>query len=125
MVRFVRQSYIGMRHMASAKKKSSSSDLSTSGKKGAQRRPARSVGRRNRVVSRNTLQHFAVCVCNEGYAASLELRKLYVVIEDSFADEHQMIRIVDESGEDYLYPSSYFVRVELPRAVERTLQKIA
>ena len=48
-----------------------------------------------------------------------------MVIDDSFAAEHQMIRIIDESGEDYLYPSSYFVRVELPRAVELTLQKIA
>ena len=66
-----------------------------------------------------------MCVCNEDYPASLELRKLYVVLEDTFAAEHQMIRIIDESGEDYLYPSSYFVRVELPSAVERTLRKIA
>jgi len=55
----------------------------------------------------------------------LELRKLYPVLEDEFAAEHDMIRVVDESGEDYLYPSSYFVRVALPQSVEQTLQKIA
>jgi hypothetical protein len=70
-------------------------------------------------------RHFAICVCNEDYPASLELRKLYVVLNDAFATEHQMLRIIDESGEDYLYPASYFVRVELPQAVERTLRKIA
>jgi hypothetical protein len=64
-------------------------------------------------------------VKNDDYRASLELRKLYVVLEDAFASEHDMIRIVDESGEDYLYPSSYFVRVELPQSVEQVLRKIA
>jgi hypothetical protein len=68
---------------------------------------------------------FAICIRNDNYPASLELRKLYAVLEDSFAAEHQMIRIVDESGEDYLFPESYFVRVQLPNAVERTLRKIA
>jgi len=68
---------------------------------------------------------FAVCVKNVDYRASLELRKLYPVLEDEFAAKHDMIRVVDESGEDYLYPSSYFVRVELPRSVELTLRKIA
>jgi hypothetical protein len=48
-----------------------------------------------------------------------------VVLEDTFAAEHQMLRIVDESGEDYLYPESYFLHIELPRAVERRLGKIA
>lgn len=73
----------------------------------------------------DSVQHFAVCVRNEGYRASLELRKLYPVLADPFGEEHEMIRIIDESGEDYLYPSAYFVRVELPRAVEQTLGKIA
>jgi hypothetical protein len=70
-------------------------------------------------------RHFAVCVKNDDYPASLELRKLYAVLDDEFASEHSMVRVVDESGEDYLYPSSYFVRVELPQAVEEALQKIA
>ena len=70
-------------------------------------------------------RHFAICVRNEDYPASLELRKLYVVLEDSFAAEHQMIRIIDESGEDYLFPDSYFVRVQRPTGIERALRKIA
>jgi len=66
-----------------------------------------------------------VCVKNDDYRASLELRKLYPVLEDEFAAKHSMIRVVDESGEDYLYPLSYFVRVELPQSVEQALRKIA
>jgi hypothetical protein len=47
------------------------------------------------------------------------------VLLDAFADEHQMIRVIDESGEDYLYPAKFFVRVELPHTVERALETIA
>ena len=68
---------------------------------------------------------FAVCVKNDDYRASLELRKLYPVLDDEFAAKHDMIRVVDESGEDYLYPALYFVRVDLPQSVEQTLRKIA
>jgi hypothetical protein len=64
-------------------------------------------------------------VRNDGYPASLELRKLYPVLEDEFASEHGLVRVVDESGEDYLFPSDYFVRVTLPQAVEKQLRKIA
>jgi hypothetical protein len=92
--------------MESAKKKSNSKSRSASGNRAAD-------------------QHFAVCVRNRGYRASLELRKLYPVLPDEFADEHQMIRVVDESGEDYLYPAKFFVRVELPHTVERALETIA
>jgi len=99
--------------MDSEKRKSNSKGRSVSGS----RDTARSKPRGQR--------HFAICVRNRGYRASLELRKLYPVLPDAFADEHQMIRVVDESGEDYLYPSTYFVRVELPNAVERALQTIA
>ena len=53
-------------------------------------------------------RHFAVCVRNDGYPASLELMKLYEVLPDQFADENGLIRVVDESGEDYLYASDYF-----------------
>ena len=61
---------------------------------------------------------FVVCVKNEGYAASLELRKIYQVVVDTRAEEHGLIRVIDESGEDYLYPAEYFAAIELPRAVE-------
>lgn len=66
-----------------------------------------------------------MCVRNDDYPASLELRKLYQVIDDAFADQHDFIRVVDESGEDYLYPNDYFLRIELPQSVERTLHRIA
>ncbi len=52
------------------------------------------------------------------YQASLEVRKIYQIIPDSRAAEHQFIRVIDESGEDYLYPVAYFVPIELPKAVE-------
>jgi hypothetical protein len=61
---------------------------------------------------------FVVCIKNEGYAASLELRKIYQVVEDTRAEEHGLIRVIDESGEDYLYPVEYFAAIELPQAIE-------
>jgi hypothetical protein len=64
---------------------------------------------------------FAVCINNSGYAASLELRKLYEVIADPDAEKDQMIRIVDESGEDYLYSADRFVLAPLPAAVEQAV----
>ncbi len=60
---------------------------------------------------------FAICTDNCGYEASLELRKLYQVIQDSKANSIGQIQVIDESGEDYLYPSSYFVPVDLPASV--------
>ena len=61
---------------------------------------------------------FVVCIKNTGYLASLELRKIYQVVPDARAAKHQFIRVIDESGEDYLYPADYFVLIELPKAVE-------
>ena len=71
------------------------------------------------------LPGLAVCVRNDGYAASLERRKLYRVIPDPQAAEHQQLRVVDESGEDYLYPEAYFIMVELPESVERAVFEAA
>jgi hypothetical protein len=59
-------------------------------------------------------KRFAVCVENEGYPASLERWKIYQVIPDRDAERHHQIRVIDESGEDYLYPSEYFRPVDLP-----------
>ena len=61
----------------------------------------------------NTETQFVVCEKNEGYAASLELRKVYQVTADTQAVEHHLIRVIDESGEDYLYPSDHFIPIEL------------
>jgi hypothetical protein len=64
---------------------------------------------------------FVVCVKNRGYPASLEVRKLYQIVLDQRAAEHGQVRIIDESGEDYLYPESYFVAVDLPKAVGKAV----
>ena len=66
-----------------------------------------------------------MCVRNDDYPASLELRKLYPVLEDAFAAEHGMVRVIDESGEDYLYPTDFFAEIELPASIEKVLAKIA
>ena len=64
---------------------------------------------------------FAVCINNEDYEVSLELRKIYKVLPDAKAAKHHYIRVIDESGEDYLYPEDYFIPIELPKAVEKAL----
>lgn len=64
---------------------------------------------------------FLLCVDNNGYEASLELRKLYEKIPDKAAEELHQVRIIDESGEDYLYPSNFFAAVKIPT---ETLDKI-
>jgi hypothetical protein len=60
---------------------------------------------------------FVVCLNNQDYPASLEVRKIYQIIPDNRAGEHQLIRVIDESGEDYLYPVSCFLPIALPQAV--------
>ena len=60
---------------------------------------------------------FAVCVDNHGYEVSLEIRKLYEVLADGKAEQHGQIRVIDESGVDYLYPATAFNRVSLPDSV--------
>ncbi len=101
--RSVRRSCTGMRRMASAGRKSSGSGMST--RTGKPRRGAR----------------FVVCVENARYPASLELHKIYRVLPDDDAAREGDLRIVDESGEDYLYPTEWFAAVELPRRVRMSL----
>ena len=67
--------------------------------------------------------YFALCVRNEDYPASLELRKVYQVLADQQAMKHRQMRVIDESGEDYLYPQEYFVPIKLPQAAERAVLK--
>ncbi len=66
---------------------------------------------------------FVVCINNEGYAASLELHKIYRVVPDEDAAADGDIRVIDESVEDYLYPGSYFAPINVPDAVEKSLLK--
>jgi hypothetical protein len=67
------------------------------------------------------LAHFVVCLNNEGYQASLEVGKLYRFIPDKEAEAEGLIRVVDESGEDYAFASDRFHPVTLPAAVEKVL----
>ncbi len=86
--------------MASAKKKSNANGTSTSRRKSQQE------------------SKFVVCVANDGYPASLELHKIYQVLPDKQAQRDGDLRIVDESGEDYLYPANWFVALKVPQAVK-------
>lgn len=67
--------------------------------------------------------HFVVCVQNADYSASLELHKIYRAIPDADAAVDGDIRVVDESGEDYLYPESYFIPIAVPPPVKSSLRK--
>ena len=58
---------------------------------------------------------------NEGYEASLEVRKIYRTLEDDDAQKHRLLRVVDESGDDYLYPKAHFLLVILPQATRRAV----
>jgi hypothetical protein len=67
-------------------------------------------------------QGFAVCVRNTGFAASLEVRKLYAVMVDPDAEANDLIRVIDESGEDYVYPARLFQRLTLSGEIQRALR---
>ena len=69
-----------------------------------------------------TAKKFAVCLKNKGYEVSLERRKIYQVLSDPKAAKHRQIRVIDESGEDYLYPQSFFAPIELPQPLRRAVQ---
>ena len=64
---------------------------------------------------------FAVCINNAEYPASLERHKIYQVLPDEEAARDGYIRVIDESGEDYLYPVSFFVIIEVPQEVEHAI----
>jgi hypothetical protein len=92
-----------MRRTASAKKSSSARGTST-------RRGAPTTARR-----------FAVCVRNDGYEASLERNKIYAVLPDKDAEKDGDVRVIDESGEDYLFSADRFVAIDLPAVVRESV----
>ena len=94
-----------MRRMGSVRRKSSVSGTLT----------------RARTPRRRRASEFVVCIQNSGYPASLELHKIYPVLPDEDAQREGDVRIIDESGEDYLYPAEWFARVELPHRVKASL----
>ena len=71
--------------------------------------------------TQETSPEFVVCINNDDYPASLELHKIYRVVPDEDAAADGDIRVIDESGEDYLYPASYFAPIKVPVAVEESL----
>ena len=73
-----------------------------------------------RVVSR-----FLICVENKGYAVSLKERKIYVALQDEMVFKHGQVRVIDESGEDYLYPKSLFLPITVPASVRKAILKAA
>ncbi len=75
-------------------------------------------------MSSKTSPQFVVCLKNDGYEASLEPRKIYQVILDKEAESHKMLRIIDESEEDYLFPASLFTYIYLPQTLAKELALI-
>ena len=69
-------------------------------------------------------KRFAVCVRNDDHEESLELRKIYEVLEDHAAATHNMVRVIDEEGEDYLYPRDWFLEIELPHNIEEAILEL-
>lgn len=96
---------IGMKATALGKKKSRSNGSSL------KRTPTRPTLPRGR---------FVMCVRNNDYPTSLELRKVYRVLPDRSAAKEKMLRVIDESGEDYLYPADFFVPISVPKNVQNT-----
>ena len=72
-------------------------------------------------MAKSTPRQLVVCVKNDGYAVSLETRKIYISIADPLAEKHAQIRVIDESGEDYLYPKIFFRVVALPQSVKKAV----
>lgn len=68
-------------------------------------------------------KQFLLCINNDGYPASLELCKVYRSLPDPEAEKHRMVRVIDESGEDYLFPAAMFVAVELPAAAKKAVAR--
>src|SRR5690242_21001965 len=106
MERLAKQRFTGMKHMGSARRNTKSSELSTESKATDAKRSA---------------ARFVLCVRNKEYPASLELRKVYRLLPDDVASKHRQMRVIDESGEDYLYPEEYFVPIKLPPMAEKAV----
>lgn len=72
-------------------------------------------------VSKSVSTQLVVCINNDGYPASLEKRKIYVLLRDPVAEKRGLLRIIDESGEDYLYPKTFFRSIALPQSVRKAV----
>ena len=72
-------------------------------------------------MSKPPSKQFVICVRNDGYSASLEKRKIYLALRDPAAEKHGQLRIIDESGDDYLYPKAFFRSIALPQSVKKAV----
>jgi len=72
-------------------------------------------------MAKTAPKQLVVCIDNRDYRASLEPRKIYVVLRDAPAEKHGLLRVIDESGEDYLYPKALFRAIALPQAVRKAV----
>ena len=70
-------------------------------------------------------KQLVVCIENEGYPVSLEKRKIYVALRDTPSEKRGLLRIVDESGDDYLYPKTFFRMIALPQSVKKAVLSAA
>jgi len=66
-------------------------------------------------------RQLVVCVDNNGYSASLEKRKIYIALRDSDAEQRGLLRVIDESRDDYLYPKAFFRAIALPQSVRKAV----
>jgi hypothetical protein len=73
------------------------------------------------IMPKSPSKQLVVCVNNEGFPASLERRKIYVTVRDPGAEKHGLLRIIDESGDDYLYPKTIFRSIALPQSVKKAV----
>ena len=74
-----------------------------------------------RTMAKTPSKHLVVCIGNDGYLASLEKRKIYVALTDRTAEKLGLIRVIDESGDDYLYPKTFFRAIALPHSVKKAV----
>ena len=72
-------------------------------------------------MAKTQSKQLVVCIDNEGFPASLEKRKIYVALPDRAAEKRDLVRVIDESGEDYLYPKTFFRTIALRQAVKKAV----
>ena len=70
-------------------------------------------------------KQLVVCIDNEGYPASLEKRKIYIALRDPAAEKRGLLRVIGESGDDYLYPKGFFREIALPQAIRKAVLNAA
>ena len=108
MARFAEQNFTGTKLPALADMSSKSSAISTKSRRRKKAAPTRA-------------RSIVLCLRNEGYEVSLEPRKIYEAVPDRDAAAHSQLRVIDESGEDYLYPASHFAAIALPQSLRRAV----